>query len=1197
MMCEIQGDLEMPYLRAIQAVPGNTASEKLSWIGRLTSNSASGDSEQLPQELLPLLKVEIAVKEKKHDDITTALKSEDWMIVNRAFKAIWFFDGSHKDTVNAHYFCEYIFPHVSMNTRVRIINTLANRLTDPELAKQLFTKITSIYGFSNAYPLILACDEEFVYRTIQQRKFVLPVGTAKKFFRKNPDLIVRYLKLLKPVKATERAPFPLDINKYKSLLPKLVKKRLEAFAELFEMHERNPPKFTLSNTCTEIFLKKGQQYLNKKPYLYINILPLKKINEEIMESIFEGLLPVKSSCFETDKILKYLQYYPKNKRYDLLRKCYMAKYNTELLDEDKNITPALLQILPAEERIKQARIMLEKEKLEETQFNDTMDYEKAWICYLPINEAIPIIKEKINKTSFDLNRANLICQMFYACKVNEDDDALIDTLIYFKNRHKNEEHWIFERIMEQFLMIHDIPHLNAKQNSLLFDIVQLFHVKNGYITEGIAKAMIHFRLIHDMPIDDLIRMLVDTNNNRWSINFNIFKEHPQYNRKCLVIFANIIQETFFKKHEYINNQYHTLCRFIIAMYEFNNICKKSHIKIELMRVKDYPWILDTIQLIRADEISKDMVMRMLKKEEPELYCSISSTGIIADVTSGEALALLKRNPEDILNNWKRYFADCKKKHYSNEVQRFIRATRWYQDIPIKFVERCMSFLREIKDEQYFMFVDTNDILPILTILAILLHGNTLTKIVESLIPAKTTIDATHSESRENYKLVRHLPFIMRLSNPPVPLELVAKLCEGDYLSIALRALTNVSRRSCLPKVLLFAHNLYDMRVGARKHGVRLMYQIAPMNELTAFLQQMWNTESHHSIREIIFNMVQKLFCAEPNPDNWFLYCSVIHTMQIKDEPLLLQIKLFPSIPDQYVEKYFETWLETINDFELKSNAEGTNKYLISFLQEITVPVCNILSDKFAQNIITKYLFDINADLSKAARNFSMLYLFPENEDKFKDRSKKFIDTFYSIVKIHWNKTHPTKLRFYPYNNAVHLFVEDFVIVYVKRFCLNKSTNTQFIDDMLKLYSSILIPTQDARSYLLLTYAKKLQECISTNKCFGLYIGQYVLKLVKIFSSVLVQFMAKILDHFLNRVFKDHNNLEELKLNIIEGLVKADNIHSCFMAAVMLSPVTLKKLGIRYDELITKFREMENPAITSVLNDHLNMLDFQSVISD
>lgn len=1190
MMHEIQSDLKTPYLNAIQAVPGNTVSEKLKWIGKLALYPTSPDSEQLPQELLPLLKVEIAVKEERHDDITAALKSEDWMIVNRAFKATWFFDGSCKFVVNADYFCEHVFPYVSMNTRVRIINTLANRLVDPELAQQLFTKITSIYGISNAYPLILACDEEFVYKIIQQRKFVLPVGTAKKFFRKNPDLIVRYLKLLKPVKATERAPFPVTINKYKFLLPKLVKKRLEAFVELLEMHEKNPPKFTLSKTCTEIFLKKGQQYLNKKPYLYINILPLKKINEELMENIFEGLLPAKSSCFETDKILKYLKYYPKNKRYELLRESYMAKYNTELLDEDKNITPALLQILPAEERIKQARIKLEKEKLGEMEYSDATDYERTWICYLPVNEGMPIIKEKISKTSVDLDRANLICKMFYACKVNEDDDALIDTLTYFKNRHKNEEFWIFERIMDQLLLFYDIPHLNVKQNSLLFDIVQLFYVKYGYITEGIGQALIHFRLIHNMPIDDLIRMLIDTNNKRWSIKFNMFKENPQYDRKCLEAFAKILEEKYFKQEQEENDK-STLCRFVIAMYEFNNICKKSHINIEYMKIKNYPWLVNSIrETIQFNGLYYvETVVMLLKKKEPKLYRDFTSEKI-ADVTTGEALALLKQNPQNILDNWKQYFANCKKKHFMTEVQRFVRATRWYQDIPIRFVECCMNYLDQ-KDK------DTNETKSILTILAILLHGSTIAKLIEPLIPTETTISATHSTARENYKLVRHLPVIMRLSNPPVPLELVAKLCEGDYLSIALMTLTNVSRRTCLPKVLLFAHKLYDMRVGARKHGVRLMYQIAPMNELTKFLQQMWNTESHHSVREVIFNMVQRLFSTEPNSDNWFLYLAIIHTMQTKDEGLLSKIKLYPNIPNEYVEKYFEVWLVMINDLGLKLNTEETNKHLISFLQEITAPVCNLLSEKFAQNIITKYLFNIDDDLCKAARKFSMLYLFPENEIKFQERSKKFIDVFHSTVKTHWNKTHPKKSRFFPYNNAVHLFVEDFTVEYVNRICLNKSTDTQFIDDMLKLYSSVLVPTQDARSYLLLTYTKKLQECTSTNKCFGLHVGQHVLELIKIFSSSLVQFMAKILNYFLIRVFKDHNDFEELKLNVIEGLVEADNMHSCFMAVIMLSPVTLKNLGIRYDKLIIKFREMEYPAITSVLNDHLNMLDFQSVISD
>ncbi|KAM0727306.1 hypothetical protein ACS0PU_006638 [Formica fusca] len=1202
-MHEMQSDLQIPYLRAIQAVPGNTASQKLCWIGKLTSYQASGDPEQLPQELLPILRVEIAVNKKKYEDITSALKSEDWTIVNRALKAAWFFDGSHKSIVNAEYFCEYVFPYVSMNTRARIVTTLANRLADPELAQQLFTKMASIYGIYNAYPLIVACDEAFVYKTVEQQKLVLPVGTVKKIFRKNPDLIVRYLKLLKPVNATERAPFPVDIDKYKFLLPKLVKKRPDAFAELLEMHEANPLKITLSNTCAEIFLKKGQRYLNKKPHLYIDILPLRKINIELMESIFMGLLPAKSSCFDTDLILKYLQYYPQNEKYKLLRESYMAKYGTELLDEDKNITPALLRILPAKERIEQARIKLEKEKLGEIQNNNIIKkYERAWICYLPVNEGIPVIKEKISKASVDVDRLDLIFQMFYACKINENDDALTDSLKYFLNRHKNEEFMVFQRTMDHLLLLYDIPHLNENQNSLLFDIIKLFYVKYGCNrAEGMIEAIIHFRLIHNMPIDELVCMLID-GKNRWYINFNLLKEYPQYERKCLVTFAEIISKNLDRwlKHEtdYTKN---TLCQFIVAMYDFNDRCKKSGTKIERMTIKSYDWLLNDIgALISFDNkfpLDAQNILKILQKQEPELYRTLNPQKKIADmIKSGEALALLKQNPQDILRQWKHYLVKCKEQHLCKQVQRFVRATRWYEDIPIRFVESCMNDLHYLHGHTEYK--DTNKMAPTLTILAILLHGDTLTKLIEPLVPTETTIDASHPDTSKNYELVRHLPTTMRLSNPPVPLELVAKLCEGDYLSIALMTLTNVSRRSCLPKVLSFARKLYKMRVGARKHGVRLMYQIAPMDELTEFLREMWTLESHHSIRQVIFEAVQKLLSMAPNPDNWSLYCLITHTMHLKDEALLSQMKLLPSIPNEYVSKYFEIWLEVINDLELLGlDAQKTNKYIINFLGEITAPVCNLLSENFAQDIMKKYLFIVDVDLSKAARRFSMLYLFPEDETKFTVHSKEFIDIFHSILKAHWNTTHPKKSRFFPYNNAVHLFVEDFVVSYVNRFSSNKSTDMQFVDDMLKIFSSVLVPTQDVRSYLLLTYTKKLQECTSTNKCFGLQFGQHLPELVKIFSSSLVHFMAKILDHFLDRVFEDHTNLEEFKLTVIEGLIKADNTDSCFMAVTMLSPVTLKNLATRYDQLIVKFQEMKNPAITSVLYDHLNVLDFKSIIFD
>ncbi|XP_011056897.1 PREDICTED: uncharacterized protein LOC105147524 [Acromyrmex echinatior] len=72
MDCKIPVDLSMSYLRAIQKIPGDTAGEKFSWIGRLALHQASEDIEQFPPELLSLLHVETAVKKKRHKDNVSA---------------------------------------------------------------------------------------------------------------------------------------------------------------------------------------------------------------------------------------------------------------------------------------------------------------------------------------------------------------------------------------------------------------------------------------------------------------------------------------------------------------------------------------------------------------------------------------------------------------------------------------------------------------------------------------------------------------------------------------------------------------------------------------------------------------------------------------------------------------------------------------------------------------------------------------------------------------------------------------------------------------------------------------------------------------------------------------------------------------------------------------------------------------------
>ncbi|XP_018400857.1 PREDICTED: uncharacterized protein LOC108778233 [Cyphomyrmex costatus] len=644
---------KMSYLRAIQKIPGDTASEKLRWIRKVTLYQSSSDLEQFPPELLPILNVETAIKEKKHEDITFALKCEDSAIINRAFKAFWFFDGSYKEIVNVRYFFEHLFPYVSVKTRTRIVLTLAHQLSgkDPIFAQEIFTEMVSIYGIQTAYPLIIACNETFAYKIIVEKELVLPVKIVKKIYYINPDLAVRFLKLLRPrpsrLNRTYQNPFAIGIYKYKSLLPKLIKKRLEAFIELFVIHKISPPKITLSNKCAEIFLKKAQQHLILKPQLYIHILPLKKINKDLMEKIFPNLLP-RMSDFSKYTMLSYLEHYPCDKQYDLIRKSFMIKYGVNILEETRYVRPDLLQLLPVEERNRMAKIkILEKHNLGENRYKDKVSMEldnlceqkfssvteeSCWFYYLPVNEIIPVIKDKLIKTTDEKDRIDLLMRMIYACNVNKDDNAL----------------------------------------------------------------------------------------------------------------------------------YKTSCT-----------------KIEKMTIRDYPWLMDVIyEILRSGKNS--ILKNILQENEPELYCSWFPSNM-ANVTSGAALALLKRDSRNVLDNWEEYLANCMKNYNSKHVQRFIKATRWYKDLPIKFFERCMNYIYD---------KNTDEIPSSLVVLALLCHGDELTKLIDPFIPTETLIDINLPNAKNNYKIVKYLLLSMRLSNPPIPLDLIVRLCVGDYLSMALMTLTN-----------------------------------------------------------------------------------------------------------------------------------------------------------------------------------------------------------------------------------------------------------------------------------------------------------------------------------------------------------------------------------------------------------------------
>jgi len=87
-----------------------------------------------------------------------------------------------------------------------------------------------------------------------------------------------------------------------------------------------------------------------------------------------------------------------------------------------------------------------------------------------------------------------------------------------------------------------------------------------------------------------------------------------------------------------------------------------------------------------------------------------------------------------------------KNYYHKPVQHFIRTIRWYKDLPVKFAECCMDFVYEKRKNR----------ISSMGILANLLYGDAVTKLIDPFIPTETKIDTSHPNAKNNYKIVEFI---------------------------------------------------------------------------------------------------------------------------------------------------------------------------------------------------------------------------------------------------------------------------------------------------------------------------------------------------------------------------------------------------------------------------------------------------------
>ncbi|XP_044014484.1 uncharacterized protein LOC122856748 [Aphidius gifuensis] len=1178
-------DNNSPYLDAIQKIPGKTPGEKLKTLNNIANKfiavSANTTDKiqstpELSDVLVPIVSLEVAKVLHQPEEIVAALKSDDIALNDRALKVKWFFNGTNKNITNFDYFYNNIFSYVSVNTRDKIIKKLAKHLllkNHTTIAEEFYINLKNKYGDNSARRLCFACSENFIENTIFNWKKTLNFVDLDIIYQRYPNVAIKYIK-----KNTEQ---------YQKFLPKLLKKHPNEFVNLAKEYSGNLY-IELTHKKSELFLKNCRHELLENPKIFFSILPLEFITSKLTKTefykVFKGLFPSNIDSFDYDEFyiyINYLKYYDEKEKFNYFMSTFQDLYGLNFLEKCP-MTFEIIKLLDPEERIKQARIKLEND---ESIGKSKIDIEELWICYLPTNESIPVLKEKITKTSDADDRCEFLKALIYTCSINKDDDALLNVLDYIFSHHKNEKFPAIHNILDQISTDFDIKNLPNEHLVILDKFIRFLNIKNllkkqASVSKTILGDLIYSKIKNQEDIYDYIGMYIGLQYPGY-YHWEILIDYPEYNRKCLV---EIIERTLILKDKFQNYLSSLISSLLEAMADFNESNSKAKKQLDNLDIQNFPLLLEAVKDIlksnyKAREDTDDPIKKIkkyLKKINENIYLELELSE--SEFNDSSIIKQLQKSPDKIIQNWEACFDKCKqniKKH--NFVRRFLNYARWHQDLPILFSIKCFN---ELKNEDADM-----------KMLAVLYEGASYEKLITPLIPDTMKLDLEDERTKDQYELNTAIIWSLCIVNPPLSLNPVVKYFEEDYKNVIVHSLNNIARRIPVDKIMEFSKTLSNQIVSIKKHGIKLFCLVGSFEQKQMMLIDLWKNENHISIRQIIFECCSKLFIDTPNLQNWNLIKNCIAEIKIEDY-FWNNILDYKNISDEYfttsimeVLKTIKRIEETNSDFKLSTSPKYIGKILRNNMSRLT-----LFTEELHENIINNYFADVSRCEFILSEDIQMFvingYIGEANDEQFEFRIKFLTKLLSEIVNNHWDISSDLNPNFSPANFMIGRLIHG--VGKMSHSPRKIETAQTLLDDL----SKILRPKQLGICYLNLTYIILIDD-ITLPETTSNKLVQLIPSLIEIYSNeampMIVSTFKKYLWSCFDRYIFNSNYIYGGKhifcLEVIGHLASSNDELIILFATLLLLEIELHCIDVsKYLKIIQILKKSKHPAVTLALSD-------------
>uniref|UniRef100_A0A0K8T6P2 Uncharacterized protein n=1 Tax=Lygus hesperus TaxID=30085 RepID=A0A0K8T6P2_LYGHE len=972
-----------------------------------------------------LLRTKLVDRYKVSTEAWALLLSNDSLYVNQALKFDWFFSRNE----DAEDFMMNILPKLSYSTRLKILNRYGSHLKDTGAGKAIYAGVKSRYGINNAALILPACSESFVQHEIGKFTTTLPRIVVMALIDKYPTLSARYIEELVDEKTSRKHKI---VNHYCCAFIKLSHHDLSAFVNLLEKHGKQFPAFRLGNRQMKKLLKthfdKFQHDFRTMIIPFHERQVFRRLSLDQFKNIYiSSLLSSRpNELFENyrwELPFTSLEYLKPSVRPLVFTSAFKIKYNRDCTADDLLLKfPSLwLANLPGEARVKWVDAKIEG-------MNEVREQAEC-ISYLPVEHSVPRLKNLLASSLDGDTRTEIIRCLIKSVKINGCPKDLKDVIAYLTKKYQNENSQCKRTLLREISDLDEkvLLKLDLEDWVPILEFINSFiHIDDVWSYKWyllfIFGKLTHSCFLKNADVDPYLRKYIELT--RLCNNGVLTGSVIDIGRKTA--FKKNYIEWFIREIPNIESKSYDdyfVVQLLESISNYNCTTKQSRIEIP-------DWLLEDLQRI-VESPNSHFIGSIVKILEANKDVQLSDRLLdiwFPSYSSCEVLCrLLKRNPEKVLSN-----ADILVPNMVNDKFRsysyFYRKCRLYEQygIPSKIISNCLLTLERKSPEEMGVPEFRNQLNTkshAVQTLGILQDSSTYLKLCSEHSPSKQKIEENSKEIQIEYGVQRGIcKSLTHVSSPLDTLPLLPKFTGGDYLKVVCGSLVGVCVRIPENVILPILEQWVDCPVSLRKHVLRLISNIAPIDTSIATFQKMFRTEKNTSLRLVLFIQVRNTFIAEPTEDSYKTFASIVHQLTEDDKEILDKLFDMNNVHEAYISRYVELVWQLI-DSKWKNVLPKGKKTMI---KSIDKHVFKFLSDSVCDTILE---YELSSNLPNTPpSNFICYYLMCCSDKIRRGRLETVMAALGDAIKTHWNDLNRSGSGYaFPIRHVVSDIVESLCI--------------------------------------------------------------------------------------------------------------------------------------------------------------------------